>query len=237
MKITCVSDVHGRYEFGWPRADVLVLAGDVLPNFSGNKRGDTRTQQKYFESTFLPLVDKLKSAVYEDIIIIPGNHDTLFAYETLEVKEAFDELGIHFLVNRHVEVQGKLFWGSPWTPWFHGDRWVFNLPDPKKVGLDVAAATAAKMYGDIRSETDVIITHGPPKGILDYVPSCDKYAGCPELLEAIERIKPALSIFGHIHEGAGIQMGAEKAPNTTFINASICTATYKATNPVQIVEL
>jgi hypothetical protein len=51
---------------------------------------------------------------------------------------------------------------------------------------------------------DVVMTHGPPMGILDAVRSGD-HVGCEHLLRAMRRCKPKLHCFGHIHEGWGAQ--------------------------------
>jgi Icc-related predicted phosphoesterase len=44
----------------------------------------------------------------------------------------------------------------------------------------------------------VLITHGPPYDILDLTIRKDK-AGCKGLLKFVEKIKPQVHIFGHIH--------------------------------------
>ena len=52
-------------------------------------------------------------------------------------------------------------------------------------------------------DTDVLITHGPPFGILDRCYD-DQRVGCEELLKAVKRVKPKLHVFGHIHENYGL---------------------------------
>lgn len=54
------------------------------------------------------------------------------------------------------------------------------------------------------SEVDVIMTHGPPMGILDEVYN-GGHVGCEHLLRAARRCKPRMHCFGHIHEGWGAQ--------------------------------
>jgi Icc-related predicted phosphoesterase len=71
-------------------------------------------------------------------------------------------------------------------------------------------------------DVQILITHGPPAGILDFTVD-RKHAGSMSLLaEVIQRIKPKLHIFGHIHEGHGIC----SITHTMFINASICDPNY-----------
>ena len=49
-----------------------------------------------------------------------------------------------------------------------------------------------------------MITHGPPMGILDETTS-HEHVGCAHLAKAVERCRPLLHCFGHIHEGWGYQ--------------------------------
>ncbi len=51
---------------------------------------------------------------------------------------------------------------------------------------------------------DIILTHGPPAGILDQTVRGDD-VGCEHLLRAVRRCRPRLHCFGHIHEGWGAQ--------------------------------
>jgi Icc-related predicted phosphoesterase len=49
----------------------------------------------------------------------------------------------------------------------------------------------------------------------------------------MERIKPSLNVFGHIHEGYGYKQIDE----TLYVNASICTDRYQPINKPIIVDL
>ncbi|RAL11936.1 uncharacterized protein BO97DRAFT_319778, partial [Aspergillus homomorphus CBS 101889] len=49
---------------------------------------------------------------------------------------------------------------------------------------------------------DVVITHGPPRGIFDYTLARER-AGCAALFQAIAQTRPRMHCFGHIHEGWG----------------------------------
>ena len=51
---------------------------------------------------------------------------------------------------------------------------------------------------------DVMMTHGPPLGVLDAT-TRGEHVGCAHLLRAAQRCKPRLHCFGHIHEGWGAQ--------------------------------
>ena len=94
----------------------------------------------------------------------------------------------HYLCDESLTLDGVKFYGSPWQPRFFD--WAFN----KDRGAPLKA-----IWDKIPLDTDVLITHGPPHGILDL--TFDKIkAGCEELLLAVQRIKPKVHVFGHIHE-------------------------------------
>lgn len=82
-------------------------------------------------------------------------------------------------------------YASPWTPEY--GRWAFQYA-PGEHAFDVPP------------RVDVAMTHGPPHGVLDLA-SNGTHAGCPALLEAMRRARPALHCFGHIHEAWGAYRG------------------------------
>ena len=116
---------------------------------------------------------------------------------------------MHYLYNRAVTIEGITFYGSPHTPRFFDWAFMYDPPDSKKI------------WEKIPHETNVLITHGPPYGVLDQCPNQQgvmESVGCPELLAAVQN-RPAiqLHLFGHIHEGYG---SIEHTCGRTSINAS-----------------
>jgi Icc-related predicted phosphoesterase len=81
--------------------------------------------------------------------------------------------------------------------------------------------------------TDVLVTHGPPFGVLDKSLPSTPNLGCEELTKAIEQIRPKLNIFGHIHGGHG-QITANRAQ---FVNASLVDEAYRLVHQPQVVEI
>jgi predicted phosphohydrolase len=71
-------------------------------------------------------------------------------------------------------------------------------------------------YAQIPQDINVLITHGPPFGILDTAPISGLHEGCRELLDAAELVRPKLHVFGHIHTAYGVF----RTEHTTFVNAS-----------------
>jgi Icc-related predicted phosphoesterase len=73
----------------------------------------------------------------------------------------------------------------------------------------------AKVWAKIPAGVDVLITHGPPEGILDRTHRGD-FAGCRDLLACVYGVRPRLHVFGHIHEAAG----RVDIDEIIFVNAS-----------------
>ncbi|KAG9700831.1 metallophosphoesterase domain-containing protein, partial [Aureobasidium melanogenum] len=68
---------------------------------------------------------------------------------------------------------------------------------------------------DIPSDVDIVITHPPPKGVLDYNNNTKRRAGCEMLFSAVAKAQPRLHCFGHVHEawGAKIVTWRQDKPN------------------------
>ena len=107
---------------------------------------------------------------------------------------------------------------SPWQPEFF--YWAFNYPHDedrwnppelvdRHAGNRGAPAVPAPPERDPHPipdgvDVDVVMTHGPPWKHLDECSSGD-FAGCPHLLRALDRVRPKLAVFGHIHEAWGAE--------------------------------
>ena len=63
------------------------------------------------------------------------------------------------------------------------------------------ANTASKIPFD----ADIVVTHTPPKYHLDER-SDRRSVGCPSLRERLWRVRPRLSIHGHVHESRGVEI-------------------------------
>src|SRR3970040_1723544 len=100
MRIAAASDIHGKYKLKWPVADVLVLAGNILPNWSSSPPRDAELQRIYLQSTFAPLLTAL-SASYKDVVLIPGNHDRVWEkYEEDGRNILCDISNLHILIDQ-----------------------------------------------------------------------------------------------------------------------------------------
>jgi len=208
-----------------PEGDVLVHTGD----FCGH--GALKEVERF--TKWLAKQD------YKRKIIVAGNHEVCMSPEhehskwgmdyvprfPMEAIKLIENAGGIYLQDSStvVEMGGESvkFYGAPWQPIIRGvmREWGFNTR---------TRAQAQEKWDLIESDTDVLLTHGPPLDILDYAdhPHNKGSLGCPDLLEAVKRIKPKVHVFGHIHGSHG-QVNIE---DTCFINAAICTEQYKPLN-------
>lgn len=206
IRLVCMSDLHNIDPFyKVPDGDVLIVAGDICG--VGNE-----SELKEFDDFLALQPHSLK-------VVVAGNHDWPFALSTPDEAKKLLKNAI-YLEDSGIEVFGLTFWGSPWQPWFFD--WAFNLPRGEKL---------ADVWSKIPSDTDILITHSPPYGILDVA---DGYhVGCEQLSKALEYIKPKLHVFGHIHQG----YGSLERDGTIYVNASLRDESYRLVNPPIVVDL
>jgi hypothetical protein len=107
-------------------------------------------------------------------------------------------------------------YGSPWQPEFF--QWAFNLP---RHGEEMKARWDA-----IPTNTDILVTHGPAYGHLDFVRYNGINVGCEMLRPRINEIRPKIHVCGHIHQGYGYYFDG----HTHFFNASVLDEQYKYAN-------
>lgn len=206
MRIVCLSDTHSLHDrLIVPDGDLLVHAGDFT------KMG-REPEVRAFD-------DWLATLPHRHKVVIAGNHDWLFERDPAKAKAILRHAT--YLLDTGTTVEGLRVWGSPWQPWFYD--WAFNL----RRGPEIAAKWALVPDG-----TDILLTHGPPAGIRDRTAGGDD-AGCADLLRELDRIRPRLHVFGHIHEG----YGRTDAPSRISVNASNCDLAYRPVNPPVVVDL
>jgi Icc-related predicted phosphoesterase len=204
MKLGIISDTHNRHDkIELEEVDILLHAGD-------QSELGTMAELAAFNKWMGELDIKHK-------IVIAGNHDFYFQKKPLMAAMISDNYT--YIEDELIEVEGLKIYGSPWQPEF--GSWAFNLPRGEKI---------KEKWDMIPEGIDILITHGPPHGILD---KCPLSEGCEELYKAVKRIKPKYHIFGHIHEG----YGTFREDETTFINASFMNGLYVPTNKPIIIEI
>ncbi|KPM35463.1 hypothetical protein AK830_g11091, partial [Neonectria ditissima] len=185
--VVCISDTH-QNQPQIPDGDLLLHAGDL-------------SNEGSFEELQAQL-NWLSSLPHKHKVVIAGNHDRLldpefvarFPDRICETKgKSRADLVWHdiiYLNGSSVTVefnnQRKLkIFGSPWTPQF--GTFAFQYPPIRDVWT-----------GMIPDRTDIVLTHGPPKGYLDLGGK-----GCPGLMREVARARPRVMVFGHLHDGRG----------------------------------
>lgn len=209
MRIVCVSDTHGLHErVEVPEGDVLVHAGDMTG------RGE--------EGAVAAFGAWLRDQPHPHEVVVAGNHDFLCERSGALARELSTGEGVHDLEDEGAEITERRFRGSPWQPRFRD--WGFDLDR----GPELAARWAR-----IPRETDVLVTHGPPHGVLDRVARGGRAVGCEDLAARLGRLDVSLHVFGYIHEAAGSSVdGAGRVA----VNASACTLALRPTNAPLVLD-
>ena len=192
MRLVLISDTHNDHShMHIPEGDVLIHAGDMTENGS-------LAEIAAFNQWLGTLLHKHK-------LVIAGNHD--FCLQEKEHLARSLLTNTTYLEDDAIVIDGCTFYGSPWQPEYM--EMAFNLPR----GLALA-----EKWAKIFSCTDVLITHGPPHGILDFTFEDKEHVGCKALSDVVMQIKPKLHVFGHIH----CQHGVHLQDGITFVNAISC---------------
>ena len=191
IKVVCIADTHELHrELTVPDGDLLIHAGDFT--FFGNS-----------ERTLRDFNEWLGELPHRHKVVVPGNHEFI-----LESNPELSRLikNAKLLINESTFVEGISIWGSPLTPLYCGAFGRSNAGD------------RVRIYDSIPPKTDIVITHGPPYGILDASPTEPPTpTGDWELRKAIVRVRPRLHAFGHAHVGYGVR----PTRHTLFVNVAL----------------
>lgn len=145
------------------------------------------------EAEAIDFMDWLCELPYPHKIFICGNHDECMFDAHVDGLDA----NVHYLCHSGIIINDVKFYG---VPTFLNDDFTRHQ---------------SRQYDNIPADTDVVITHVPPYGILDF--NGYYYYGSEDLLMRVSELSPRLHLFGHIHSQHGItQLGC-----TTFSNGSI----------------
>lgn len=189
ITVVCISDTHNQ-QVELPDGDLLVHAGDL------SKSGTFAELQAQ--------LDWLDSQDHKHKVVIGGNHDRLLDVTfserhpgVLPLNSKFGDLNWGSLIYLHNSsaklefTNGRMLnlYGSPYVP--SCGQWAFTHPSDTDIWNE-----------KIPIDTDIVVTHGPPKWHLDHTMR-GAHDGCPHLLRELKRVRPKLVICGHIHEGHG----------------------------------
>jgi Icc-related predicted phosphoesterase len=215
--IDCVADLHGHY----PKlegGDLLIVAGDL-----------TAKDTVHDHCGFCAWVERQN---YKKIMVIAGNHDNLLQQDECLCIGDYDGIRTEYLQDSGWEFEGLKIWGSPWTLTFPGIN-------PHCDGFTGTEEELEAKFSLISEDVDILITHGPPKGMLDLTYDLEK-AGSESLrrwcLEHSSTLK--LHVFGHIHESYGVHdfREVQSTKTTVHVNCShVNERCEPVNNPIRII--
>jgi Icc-related predicted phosphoesterase len=226
MKVVCTSDLHGALP-EIPECDLLLVGGDVCPDFMGGGNRPSRDhgahEQAYWLGTkFRKWLNEVPAA---QIVGIAGNHDFVFEHKFLV------PLGLRwtYLEDTACDVAGLKIHGIPWVP--NLPFWAFHARDE----------VLALAYQQIQP-CDILLSHGPPYGFLDEAPSkygsrAGENVGSKAAVLAIAKNRPSFFVCGHIHEGYGRTSHTYKRNTTHIINCAHMDGGYNPVNPPVVIDL
>ncbi|KAG0017187.1 hypothetical protein BGZ80_008541 [Entomortierella chlamydospora] len=273
LRVVCISDTHNTTDannYSIPEADVLVHAGDLTTL-------GTHAQLDQFVDWIKSLTDiplKIIIAGNHEVILDKEYYETnwrKFHPEKEDQRAAVDKLrsaghGIVYLDNesynvdgakilyeksqKHIRVEsaidprqdwtlGYQIWGSPYQP---------QVPGWEVKAFSKERGKLHEIWKLIPTDTDILITHGPPQDHGDNHPDDGNvHIGCKELLERLGEVKPLYHIFGHAHRGYGVSQiewqpelinnGQQFVPLTVCINATTCNVEERPLNMPFVIDL
>lgn len=234
MKIAAISDTHGQLEpiRTAPECDVLVIAGDICPDFEPSAVGNSRFRQRRWliHKFNRACVEAVESGRVGHIVLTPGNHDFVFS-EPIgadSFSTGFFPDNVHFVNDTSVVVDGVKFYGTPWSGKFF--NWAFMADEHDLESI----------YAKIPKDTDVLISHGPVHNCGDDVfrvvhrPGGTKlevieHVGSKALAARVNEVMPAYVFTGHIHCGSHKVFSPKLPKPVNIVNVSVLDDTYTFT--------
>lgn len=210
MKIVSLSDIHGTVTHTEiPDGDIFIHAGDFC-NIGG-------LEDVWNFNLWLKDHDIFERFFY--IIVCAGNHDVCFQ-KAPDLARGILDNRIIYLEDKFVIINKIKIYCSPHQLPFN--NWAFNLPEEK----------LAKKFAKIPLDTNILVSHSPPFGILDEVDN--EHHGSVSLRDRVKKVKPWLHIFGHIHECGGQKIVKD---NITYANVSLLDGNYREVNKPMVFEI
>lgn len=190
MKFVAISDTHGQHRsLNLPMGDILLHTGDV------SEHGE--------KEEILDFIEWMDTLDFEFKIFIGGNHDAFLEKYSERIPKLLPD-DVFYLENEGIEINNTMIWGSPAVPDLYG------FPFGKERGFQME-----ENWKYMPFDTQILMTHTPPRGILDKNRS-DRSNGCRALLQKVREVMPVYHVFGHAHAS----YGQIELDGTTFINAA-----------------
>jgi predicted MPP superfamily phosphohydrolase len=209
IRVVCLSDTHTLTPQNVPDGDILVHAGDMTQSGSV---AEIQAQ-----------IDWLAALPHKEIVVISGNHDTYLDPRTRpslseEERRGSVEWGrIHYLQHRRLSLNIEISRRDGRNDGGETAPLLADAQDKRRIRIygapQIPACGPASVHAfqyergkdawseTVPRDTDILVTHTPPKYHLDL--PLPQGLGCEHLLKEVERVKPVLHVFGHVHWGAG----------------------------------
>ncbi|KAG2379286.1 hypothetical protein C9374_007425 [Naegleria lovaniensis] len=226
IRIVVISDTHGFHRhLKFPDKEenkemILIHCGDMTDG--------TEEQMKEFNDW----LGEIKHN-FSNIVVICGNHEThISKYSKHEIQNKF-LTNCTFLQDDCFEIGGLKAYASPWCPnmfsWLC-EKFGKYLNQPERVQSLKSydnmyyfknEKDIEDMWNNIPSDVEILITHTPPKFILD-LNEFGSNRGCEKLLCKLPTLpKLKMHLFGHIHQINGYEFIARKeVERLAFVQSS-----------------
>jgi Icc-related predicted phosphoesterase len=230
LRLVCLSDTHNAAPgegYTLPRGDILIHAGDltnqgsyaelekavawiqkadfavkiVVAGMYARQKGDSNGEADkaaYLGNHDLSLDPQYSLKHKQGWRVQPGDVDNVekcrkLLREAKGITYLEHESTVVHLPEKDNNISVRIF-GSPYSPAPERStqNWAFQYQYEHE--------QAEALWNPIPTETEILITHTPPKGFCD-ASAHWKEGGCAFLFQKLSRVRPLLHICGHCHEG------------------------------------
>lgn len=199
MRISHISDTHGKFPIIDNTAHYIIHSGDFFPNseaiFADKRIEEARFQKEWLKSQLYNLKEKIGN---KEFLFISGNHDFVPGDEMEEILKSAAIKAI-CLNDKVVSFAGLTFYGFPYITAIKG-RWNYEclVPEMERHCRELIDNISA-------NKVDVIVAHSPLH-ILNLAFD-GRDCGNPILASKLfyqNELAVKYYLCGHCHEGHGI---------------------------------
>lgn len=208
-RIVVISDTHNQHKGLYiPSCDILIHCGDFT---SIGRLSEVESFLEWFVEQ--PAEHK---------IFVAGNHEL-----TLDTAHPRYDVMARGIINSYLQRYENLDYLSDISSYNIPKLSIYGTPFSKKFGgwaFGYDEKLAYSLFKYIPKNTDIVVSHGPPHLIGDWVPyRGGEHTGSPALANAIVDAGPKFHFFGHIHEARGIYT----VNDITYVNAAVLDDNYR----------
>ena len=214
LKIVATSDLHGFLPEIIEEADIMIIAGDIVPL---DIQFNLTESETWLEGIFAQWI---KALPVKKVYMIAGNHDAYFEDTYLFSSGCFEEAcedKLVYLENEYAiynhEGQAVKIFGTPYCHIF--GNWPFMISNE----------CLEEKFKQIPDQVDIIISHDPPFAYGDadiILEPCfygdSRHKGNHPLAKKLFEVDYKLLFCGHIHSGDHTFNEKYKIANVSYVN-------------------